>query len=62
MRRAIVLQEAVKFGEVLPIHIPDPIMVADALTKYLTQSVYSRHMAYIQNLPDTSAAHAAWPA
>jgi hypothetical protein len=51
MRRAIVLQEAVKLGEVLPIHVPDPVMVADALTKYLTQSVYSRHMAYIQNLP-----------
>jgi hypothetical protein len=46
-----VLQKAVKLGEVLPIHIPDPVMVADALTKYLPQTVYSRHMAYIQNLP-----------
>ena len=51
-RRAIVLQETVKFGEVRPIHIPDPLMVADAFTKYLTCSVYFRHMAYIHNHED----------
>ena len=53
IRRVAVITECVNMGEVKPIHINDPLMVADAFTKYLTFPVWVRHMRYMLNLaPD----------
>ena len=50
-RRADVLQEAVEYHEIRPIHISEADMVADHFTKYLPTSVYVRHKHYLLNLP-----------
>ena len=51
LRRALVIQEGVNLGEILPIHISEKDMVADILTKYLPFAVWRRHMHYRCNLP-----------
>ena len=49
VRRVAVIADGVKQGEIQPIHINDPDMCADPLTKYLTFPVWDRHMAYMLN-------------
>ena len=49
VRRVVVIADGVKQGEIQPIHINDPDMCADPLTKYLTFPVWDRHMAYMLN-------------
>ena len=49
IRRAAVLAEGVKDGEIESIHINDPDMVADHLTKYLPYEVWRRHVLYMLN-------------
>ena len=44
-------------GEIEVVHINDPIMVADAYTKYLTQTVWQRHMNYIKNVATSAVYH-----
>ena len=48
-RRTGVLQEGVTLGEIVPVHIPDKFMHADAFTKYLPYEKWKRHMDYILN-------------
>ena len=45
------LTEAVEMGEIEPLHINDPDMVADAMTKYLTYAVWIFHTVYLMNIP-----------
>ena len=51
LRRIVVLTEAVEMGEIEPLHINDPDMVADAMTKYLTYAVWIFHTTYLMNIP-----------
>lgn len=52
LRRVAVLTDAVKNGEILPIHIKDPDMVADAWTKYLVHQVWVKHIRYAMNVSE----------
>ena len=49
LRRVAVLTDSVNHGEIIPIHINDPQMIADPFTKYLVVAVWSRHMLYVLN-------------
>ena len=44
-------------AEIEVVHINDPVMVADAYTKYLTQAVWQRHMNYIKNVATSAVYH-----
>ena len=48
-RRTTVLQEGVSLKEIVPVHIPDKYMHADAFTKYLPFEKWKRHMDYVLN-------------
>ena len=48
-RRTTVLQEGASLGEVMPVHISDKFMHADAFIKYLAFDKWQRHMDYILN-------------
>jgi hypothetical protein len=50
IRRADVLQDGVKHGDIRPMHISERDMAADPFTKYLTYPVWKRHMDYILNV------------
>ena len=50
IRRVAVLTQGTSNGEMSPTHIGEANMVADPLTKYLTYSVWARHMRYLLNL------------
>jgi len=50
-RRALVVQEGVTMGEVVPIKIGERDNCSDAETKYLIYSVWRRHMHYTHNEP-----------
>ena len=52
LRRVAVIREGSAMGEIEVVHINDPIMVAGAMSKYLTHQVWSRHAAYITNSHD----------
>ena len=49
IRRADVLQDGVKHGDIHPIHISERDIAAVPLTKYLSLAVWKRHMDYIHN-------------
>jgi hypothetical protein len=49
IRRVAVLTDAVKHNQIRPLHVRDPDMIADAMTKYLTFTVWNRHMGYMLN-------------
>ena len=49
MRRVEVLKEGVKLEEMMPFHLPERLMCADAFTKYLVYSVWRKHMDYVTN-------------
>ena len=49
LRRVVVLTDNVQHGEIMPVHINDPDMIADPFTKYLTINVWKRHMLYVLN-------------
>ena len=51
LRRVAVLEDGVKHGEITPLHINDPHMAADILTKYLPYPTWIRHIGYMINLP-----------
>ena len=53
LRRVAVLEDGVKHGEITPLHINDPHMAADILTKYLPYPTWIRHTGYMINLPGT---------
>ena len=49
LRRVAVLTDNVNHGEITPIHINDPEMIADPFTKYIVVAVWSKHMLYVLN-------------
>lgn len=53
-RRALVLNEGVNQGEIVPMHISERDMLADPFTKYLVYAVWSRHMDYLCNRANAS--------
>ena len=54
IRRAAVLTDAVRHGEIRPIHVNDPHMAADPFTKYKARDVWWKHMCYVLNVPVAS--------
>ena len=55
------LTEGVRYDEIFPIHIPEQNMVADSFTKYITKSVWKKHLYYFMNFgadfPDGKSSH-----
>jgi hypothetical protein len=49
IRRVAVLTDSVKHHQITPMHISERDMVADPFTKYLTFTVWNRHMDYLCN-------------
>jgi hypothetical protein len=50
-RRAVIVQEGVELGEILPTKISERDNCSDVETKYLIFKIWARHMHYTHNLP-----------